>query len=698
MQQATSESAPEAAGVFRPATHCWCGARGERQSPFSAAYFVCERCGTHFSRQRLRSAAAAADFYSLAGYWQARQEAKGHPAFGARPEIIRESGRVGKWLEALHRHQPAPQTLGEERPLAIEAGCAEGVFLESLAAEGWRCLGLEPDPATARFTAERTGLEIRSGVFPDPAAPLSQGEAGLFAACDVLEHSVDPVRFLFFARQTLREGGLIFLQMPMVEWDERPFGWIEPGVFDAQEHAFIFSRRALQWLLEMVGFEVLENQDAWIRGHELAIARKRSSPPAGGLGKPTSDPLLASALRPASAALERIQNACRGYGVEIHNILTAQWLADPHRSILASGADGQLLPTLDGLEEASLDYLFSSCWFLTDEFWRAMLVNWRQRLHPGGVLALYLPHPQHTRWHGKAPTLDPETLTAALSATGFEIDARDPSADESGCFLLLAHRAEPVPIASSAFSLQPPAFSAPARCRLANLTEMFSGDFVNFMGELNAFAKPLGLQTFTNYSKIWEYPWLWFNGLNAFPWSGARLLDVGSELSPMPWLLATLGARVHLVEVTGQWTGHWEWLRDQLGVQADWSIVAPDAPLPLPDASFDALTSYSVIEHQSDRRRALNEAARVLAPGGLLAMSFDICEPSRGMTFPAWNGQALTMAEFEEIVWRHPAFDAPGAPPDWNVEDMDAFLNWHLQSASHHRYVTAAATLHKRPV
>ena len=65
------------------------------------------------------------------------------------------------------------------------------------------------------------------------------------------------------------------------------------------------------------------------------------------------------------------------------------------------------------------------------------------------------------------------------------------------------------------------------------------------------------------------------------------------------------------------------------------------------------------------------------------------------MTFPAWNGHALTLREFEELVWRHPAFHA-GSVPDWNRDDMATFRAWHLRSAPHHNYVVAAAALTRR--
>ena len=105
--------------------------------------------------------------------------------------------------------------------------------------------------------------------------------------------------------------------------------------------------------------------------------------------------------------------------------------------------------------------------------------------------------------------------------------------------------------------------------------------------------------------------------------------------------------------------------------------------------------AFSVIEHQPDKRRAIDEIVRVLKPGGMFGVSFDICEPEMGMTFPAWNGRALTLREFEETVWLHPAFGKKRRPA-WNAADMPAFKRWHLRSASHHNYVVGATILTKQ--
>lgn len=230
---------------------------------------------------------------------------------------------------------------------------------------------------------------------------------------------------------------------------------------------------------------------------------------------------------------------------------------------------------------------------------------------------------------------------------------------------------------------------------LASVDEVDSTRFTRFMEWLNAFAGPLGLQQFTNWSKSWEYPKLWLGVLDAIDWRRTRLADLGTALSPMPWVCALLGAKVTLVETRDRFVPVWTALRDKLRVDVSW-LIADSERIPLESDAADVLSSFSVLEHQPDKRSAMDEAARVLRPGGTLALSFDVCEPEQGMTFPEWNGEAMTLRQFEETIWLHPWFGNT-ARPAWNTADIPAFLNWHRRSAPHHNYVVGAAILRKKP-
>lgn len=488
---------------FLTVDQCWCGGHSSIQSPHSPHYLVCARCGTHYAARRLKPEFVE-QFYSYDGYWHRRQEGKHHPTLWDRQRLFETDGRLQLWLEVIERN-----TAGK-RGVAVEVGCAEGTLLLHLRERGWGAVGIEPDEKTARAVKEHTGLDVRAGAFPAVAAP----SCDLFVACDVLEHIPEPLGFLAAARQALRPGGVLFLQLPLLEREVPDFGGMNEKVFDPEEHLFIYSRDSIVTLLETAGFEVTENSQAWRRAHEFVVARRIDRPP------------------------RRVRH-------------------------------------------------------------------------------------------------------------------------------------------------------------LANLPQMFSREWTDFIDQLNTFAAPLGLRQFTNWSKIWEYPWLWHHGLSTLDWRGRRVLDLGSEQSPLPWWLATKGAHVTLVETRRDWIAQWEAVRSALGgVPVDWQIV-DSCRLSVPARSMDVVTSLSVIEHQDDKPLAIAEVARVLKPGGLFAASFDICEPDLGMTFPEWNGRALTMREFDALLAGQPNL-TPAEPIEWNTDDIPAFLRWHRQTAAHHNYVTAAAVFRKR--
>ncbi|MBP1611190.1 MAG: Methyltransferase type 11 [Acidobacteria bacterium] len=232
--------------------------------------------------------------------------------------------------------------------------------------------------------------------------------------------------------------------------------------------------------------------------------------------------------------------------------------------------------------------------------------------------------------------------------------------------------------------------------RLASLEELHSERFRAFMAQINGFARLHDLRIHTNWSKIWEYPWTW-QYLRELPFPRLRILDIGSELSPMPWFFASLGANVTIVETDPAHVHRWQVLREKNGLDVRWELIS-GPELPMASETYDLVTSYSVIEHIRNKETAIEEAIRVLKTSGMLCLTFDICEESRGMSFPEWNGQALDMESFDQLVWRRGDLEPLHPAARWNEEDIGSFLEWHRKSASHHNYVVGAALLRKKGI
>ena len=232
-----------------------------------------------------------------------------------------------------------------------------------------------------------------------------------------------------------------------------------------------------------------------------------------------------------------------------------------------------------------------------------------------------------------------------------------------------------------------------AKAALGSVDELRSTAYRSFMAHLNALAEDNNLNLYhDNWSKVWEYPWIWFNSLCDLDLRDKKILDIGSGKSPMPWLFALLGAEVMMVETGRENLALWSRIKQRHQLKIGWRIVSNEE-LPFADNTFDVVTSFSVIEHQPDKASAVAQAARVLKPGGVFGVSFDLCQQEWGMRYPDSLGKALCVKDFEEFVWKHPAFDHGGQTLDWKIEQCADFLQWHWGGNGDSKYIVGAAIL-----
>jgi SAM-dependent methyltransferase len=111
---------------------------------------------------------------------------------------------------------------------------------------------------------------------------------------------------------------------------------------------------------------------------------------------------------------------------------------------------------------------------------------------------------------------------------------------------------------------------------------------------------------------------------------GDRVLDLGCGAGQFTRELAAAGALPVGVEVAEAALERARTAAPEL----DFRLAPIDAPLPLPDGSFDVVWASEVIEHVADTATWLSEINRVLVPGGRLLVS----TPSHGRLRVALHG------------------------------------------------------------
>jgi len=151
----------------------------------------------------------------------------------------------------------AIQRLAPPAAVVWDVGCGGGFLLECLQKYGspaWRLLGIDISESALEKVRAR-GIETRCGRFE--TLDLAPGSCDVIILNQVIEHLDDPARIVTKAHQTLKPGGVLFIETPSLDgWDAKLFFSRHWGGWHFPRHWTLYTRSSLCRFLESRGFLV----------------------------------------------------------------------------------------------------------------------------------------------------------------------------------------------------------------------------------------------------------------------------------------------------------------------------------------------------------------------------------------------------------------------------------------------------------
>ncbi|MFH1418478.1 MAG: class I SAM-dependent methyltransferase [Planctomycetota bacterium] len=157
-----------------------------------------------------------------------------------------------RWARAVQQYAAHLLRLeGERGRRLLDVGCALGHLAALAGRRGWRVTGVDVSAEAISQAACRFGLDFRAGdlsQFGDTLPPFDVVLLG-----DVIEHVLDPCRFLQAVRRLLAPDGVVCVDTPNYGGRWRRFGgarWLGLNRY----HINLFSAQSLEALLAACGF------------------------------------------------------------------------------------------------------------------------------------------------------------------------------------------------------------------------------------------------------------------------------------------------------------------------------------------------------------------------------------------------------------------------------------------------------------
>jgi SAM-dependent methyltransferase len=229
-----------------------CDSAGGRWPLLAGSLVECGRCGFVWT---------AAEAAQLAGYGHNDNQSDASWDHLQTSAHRFEAGRRLSWLLRTGRVSSL-----------VEAGCANGFFVEAAVRAGIAAAGVENSPEMAAYARDQLRLPVWQGRLE--AAPFKSPVQAV-CAFDILEQVEDPNAFVNTAWKLLEPGGLLAVEVPNIASPAaKRLGLDWPGL-EPRSHRWHFGPSSLRRLVERHGFDVVVQDTAVFRFYLPARLRRR---------------------------------------------------------------------------------------------------------------------------------------------------------------------------------------------------------------------------------------------------------------------------------------------------------------------------------------------------------------------------------------------------------------------------------------
>lgn len=223
-------------------------------------YYVCSDCGTYKSYLLL----PPDEIYVKKDYWDKGDGATGRSTIEQQIENMTCTDECG--ISKINR---VLQFVPKRGKNVLEIAAAPGIMLKKLLELNFEVFGIEPRQEYCQFIKEQAPeARVVCGYFPEITKSSNDNIFDCIIGMDVFEHTSDPDAFIKEINRLLIPGGTAILMSPIIYDD----GFIRPGEFKADEHAYIFTKKYLELYLKEI-FSKVEFK-RWIISHEIVIMTK----------------------------------------------------------------------------------------------------------------------------------------------------------------------------------------------------------------------------------------------------------------------------------------------------------------------------------------------------------------------------------------------------------------------------------------